>query len=60
MPILGLLLGHSLAHTLGNAAHWIGAILLIATGCYAVLQTIRSHASNHHKPPVEAAQQRTG
>jgi putative Mn2+ efflux pump MntP len=24
------------------------------------LQTIRSHASNHHKPSAEAAQQRTG
>lgn len=31
MPILGLLLGNSLARTLGNAAHWIGAGLLIAT-----------------------------
>ena len=39
MPILGLLLGHSLAHALGSAAHWIGAALLIATGwLHAVLQ----------------------
>ena len=38
MPILGLLLGHGLAHPLGHATRWIGAALLIATGCYAVLQ----------------------
>lgn len=37
MPILGLLLGRSLASALGHAAHWIGAALLIATGIYAVV-----------------------
>jgi manganese efflux pump family protein len=31
MPLLGLLLGHGLAGTLGHAARWIGATLLIAT-----------------------------
>ena len=41
MPILGLLLGHSLAAALGRAAHWIGAGLLIATGIYALVQAIR-------------------
>jgi putative Mn2+ efflux pump MntP len=41
MPILGLLLGHSLAAPLGRAAHWIGAGLLIATGIYALVQAIR-------------------
>ena len=60
MPLLGLLLGHSLAHTLGAAAHWIGAALLIATGIYAVVQAIRSQASKQDKPPAEAARQRTG
>ncbi len=60
MPLLGLLLGHSLARTLGHAAHWIGAALLIATGIYAVVQAIWSQASKHDKPPAEAAQQRTG
>jgi len=38
MPLLGLLLGHSLARTLGDAVHWIGAALVIATGIYAVVQ----------------------
>ena len=59
MPLLGLLLGRSLAHTLGHAAHWIGAALLIATGCYAVLQAARSRAGEQRKPAVAAAQ-RTG
>jgi putative Mn2+ efflux pump MntP len=45
MPFLSLLRGHSLAHTLGSAAHWIGAALLIATGGYAVLQAICSQAN---------------
>src|SRR5215470_6764836 len=40
MPILGLLLGHSLAAALGHAAHWIGAGLLIATGIYALSQAV--------------------
>ena len=60
MPLLGLLLGHSLARTLGHAAHWIGAALLIATGSYSVAQAIRSRASKTRKPAAEAAQQRTG
>ena len=37
MPILGLLLGRSLASALAHAAGWIGAALLIATGIYAVV-----------------------
>ena len=41
MPIIGLLLGHSLAAALGHAAHWIGAGLLIATGIYALAQALR-------------------
>ncbi len=46
MPILGLLLGHSLAATLGHAAHWIGAVLLIGTGAYALIQATRSQDGN--------------
>jgi manganese efflux pump family protein len=60
MPILGLLLGHSLAHALGSAAHWIGAALLIATGGYAVLQAIRGPAREEHRPAAGANQLRTG
>jgi manganese efflux pump family protein len=44
MPILGLLLGRSLASTLGQTAHWIGAGLLIATGLYSVIQSVRRYS----------------
>ena len=54
MPILGLVLGHSLARTLGHAAHWIGAALLIATGLYALVQSVRSRrgGNDHQDAPV--------
>ena len=61
MPLLGLLLGHSLAHTLGHAAHWIGAALLIATGLYALIQSIRGrHGSADDHQAAQATGQRTG
>ena len=50
MPLLGLLLGRSLARTLGHAAHWIGGGLLIAIGCYAVVQAIRSQGEERPAP----------
>jgi putative Mn2+ efflux pump MntP len=59
MPILGLLLGHSLARTLGHAAHWIGAALLITTGIYAVIQTLRGRGDGEH-PADAASGQHTG
>jgi len=60
MPVLGLLLGHSLAHALGGAAHWIGAALLIATGTYAAVPAIRRPERPPGQPPAEAGQPRTG
>ena len=60
MPILGLLLGRSLASALGHAAHWIGAALLIATGSYAVVQAIRSDGGQAGKALATPAGQRTG
>jgi manganese efflux pump family protein len=41
MPILGVVLGHSLAHNLGHAARWIGAALLIIVGGYTAIQAAR-------------------
>jgi putative Mn2+ efflux pump MntP len=38
MPIIGLAIGRGLATTLGEAAHWIGGALLIATGAYGLRQ----------------------
>jgi len=60
MPILGLLLGHSLARALGSAAHWIGAALLIATGGYAVLQAVRGQGREEHQPAAGGNQLQTG
>ena len=57
MPILGLLLGRSLATTLGHAARWIAAALLIATGLYTVIHALRSTARPEGQAP---AGQRTG
>ena len=48
MPLIGLLLGHSLAASLGDAAHWIGAGLLIATGLYAFIQAVRNRETGNH------------
>jgi len=59
MPIIGLLLGRSLASTLGHDAHWIGAALLIGTGLYAIVQAIRS-PHRQDQAPAAPAGQRTG
>ena len=42
MPIAGLLLGHRLAHTLGNSSRWLGGGLLIATGLYALVTSLHT------------------
>jgi manganese efflux pump family protein len=60
MPILGLVLGRSLATTLGHAAHWIGPALLIATGGYAVIQAIRRPASHDGQTQATPPGLRTG
>lgn len=58
MPIIGLLAGRGLASTLGHAAHWIGAGLLVATGVYALIQAVRSRGDRHHDSgPSPAGQQ---
>jgi putative Mn2+ efflux pump MntP len=60
MPIVGLLLGRSLAGTLGSATRWVGAALLIATGMYAVIQSLRSRRQTTDDEDPAAAGQRTG
>jgi manganese efflux pump family protein len=60
MPILGLLLGRSLATTLGHAAHWIAAALLIVTGGYSVIQALGSPAGHDGQAPARPVGQRTG
>ena len=60
MPIVGLLLGRSLASSLGHAAHWIGAALLMATGLYAIVQAIRRPHRYQDQDQAAPAGQRTG
>jgi manganese efflux pump family protein len=59
MPVIGLLAGRNLASTLGHAAHWIGAALLIATGAYAVIQAISGAGRPHDGDRASPAGQRT-
>jgi putative Mn2+ efflux pump MntP len=60
MPIIGLLLGNSLAGALGHAAHWIGAGLLIATGLYALVQAMRTSRKDSDRAEAAPAGQATG
>jgi manganese efflux pump family protein len=61
MPILGLVLGHGLAVTLGDAGHWLGAALLVGTGAYALIQAARSRrASDSERETTAPASPRTG
>ena len=53
MPILGLALGHGLASALGHAARWVGAGLLIATGAFGLIQSLRSGAAEAPGPPAD-------
>ncbi|HEV2371045.1 MAG TPA: manganese efflux pump [Streptosporangiaceae bacterium] len=58
MPVIGLLLGESLAQTLGDAAHWFGAALLIGAGGYGVFQAVRTptgHAAKFVQMPAGGA-----
>lgn len=55
MPVLGVLLGQSLAPALGGVARWIGAALLIAAGGYAVLDAVRGQAREQSRDQPEPA-----
>jgi manganese efflux pump family protein len=69
MPIVGLLLGRSLAAGLGPAARWTGAALLIATGLSVLVQARRERdrpdpgeddRARGREPARPGASQRTG
>jgi len=42
MPIVGLLIGREVSHSLGSAAHTIGGLLLIAVGAQMTVSAARS------------------
>lgn len=60
MPIIGLAIGRSLASTLGAAAHWIGATLLIATGAYGLWQSLRAEGEEDEAEAEAVARQPLG
>jgi putative Mn2+ efflux pump MntP len=41
MPIIGLLIGNSIATSIGREAKWVGAMLLVGVGCYGIFTFIR-------------------
>jgi putative Mn2+ efflux pump MntP len=47
MPVLGLLLGHRLAASLGSASGYLGGGLLIATGIYTIWQSRHEVVPSH-------------
>ena len=48
MPVLGLVVGHQLAHELGRTSRWFGGTILIATGLYAVFQASKASGPVAH------------
>jgi manganese efflux pump family protein len=50
MPVLGLVLGHGLAGSLGEAARWLGGAVLIAFGVAGLVQA-RRDSGGQASPP---------
>jgi manganese efflux pump family protein len=46
MPVLGLVLGHGLASSLGHAARWLGGGVLIAVGVSSLVLASRGRAAH--------------
>jgi manganese efflux pump family protein len=55
MPVAGLLLGRGVAGSLGGAARWVGAGLLIACGAYAIVRATRGERDAEGAGPAGAA-----
>jgi manganese efflux pump family protein len=51
MPVAGLLIGEQVAASLGHAARWVGAGLLIAVGFYALASAARTGQGRRVRPP---------
>jgi len=48
MPIVGLLIGHGLAHRLGSSGQILGGVLLVLTGGYTAISALRQEGSPQH------------
>lgn len=54
MPVVGLIIGAQVAGSLGHAARWVGAGLLIAVGLYALASAVRAGSAQEHVAPGRA------
>ena len=50
MPIVGLVLGNHLAHTLGHSAKWVGGGLLMAAGVYGLFAGLKERGEADAPP----------
>ena len=41
MPVVGLLIGHGLASSIGRQANWLAAALLVGVGGYTIVRSMR-------------------
>jgi manganese efflux pump family protein len=51
MPVVGLALGHRLAHTVGGTAPWLGGGLLVVAGLYGLVAGLRRTRAGPGPPP---------
>jgi manganese efflux pump family protein len=51
MPIVGLLIGRSLTHVLGDHAHVIGGVILALTGLYSIVTSAKERRAGHEPSP---------
>ena len=58
MPVLGLVLGHRLADSLGLAARWLGGAVLIAFGVYGLIHAWREAGRRKGTPSDLSEQER--
>ncbi len=58
MPVLGLLLGHGLADSLGQVARWLGGAVLIAFGAYGLIHARREAGQGQGTPSDPGEQER--
>ena len=58
MPIIGLLIGHTLASSIGREAKWIGAALLVGVGCYGIVIFFRGRGLGRVARPAAPPRRR--
>lgn len=52
MPVVGLLVGRSVAHALGDASRYCGGAMLVAIGAWQLIQTARLARHGAVAPPI--------